>query len=166
MSMSIKASPDGTYGEILVNGAVVAKLPVTGNAVIPGLVGTVGQSGGVPTGAIIERGSNANGEYVKYADGTMICSARITLTADGARYFATWTFPAAFIAAPNYTNVSGNITTAAWSTVADRPKLGMNGSYNVTEAYATLGIEEVAGQAITSGATISGCAVAAIGRWF
>ena len=29
------------------------------------------------SGAIIERGSNANGEYVKYADGTMICTADI-----------------------------------------------------------------------------------------
>jgi hypothetical protein len=36
------------------------------------VVGTVSQSGGVPTGAIIERGSNANGEYVKYADGTLV----------------------------------------------------------------------------------------------
>ena len=37
------------------------------------LLGTASQSGGVPTGAIIERGSNANGEYVRYADGTQIC---------------------------------------------------------------------------------------------
>jgi hypothetical protein len=38
------------------------------------ILGTVSQSGGVPTGAIIERGSNANGEFVKFADGTMICT--------------------------------------------------------------------------------------------
>ena len=37
------------------------------------IVGPVYQSAGVPTGAIIEHGSNANGEYVKYADGLMIC---------------------------------------------------------------------------------------------
>ena len=36
------------------------------------ILGTVSQSGGVPTGAIIERGSNANGEFVRYADGTQI----------------------------------------------------------------------------------------------
>lgn len=36
------------------------------------IVGTVSQSIGIPTGAIIERGSNANGSYVKFADGTMI----------------------------------------------------------------------------------------------
>lgn len=37
------------------------------------VVGLVGQSSGIPTGAIIERGSNANGEYVRFADGTQIC---------------------------------------------------------------------------------------------
>lgn len=37
------------------------------------ILGTVSQSGGIPTGAIIESGSNANGTYVKYADGTLIC---------------------------------------------------------------------------------------------
>lgn len=39
------------------------------------VVGLVGQSSGIPTGAIIERGSNANGEYAKFADGTMICTS-------------------------------------------------------------------------------------------
>ena len=40
----------------------------------------VGTSNYIPntlaSGAIIERGSNANGEYVKYADGTMIATIR------------------------------------------------------------------------------------------
>ena len=36
------------------------------------ILGTVSQSGGVPTGAIIERGSNANGRFTKYACGTVI----------------------------------------------------------------------------------------------
>lgn len=43
------------------------------------ILGTVSQSAGVPTGAIIERGSNANGEYVKYAGGTLICTNRVTI---------------------------------------------------------------------------------------
>ena len=37
------------------------------------ILGIVSESGGAPTGAIIERGSNSNGEFVKYADGTLIC---------------------------------------------------------------------------------------------
>ena len=45
-------------------------------------VGTVSESGGVPTGAIIESGSNANGNYIKYADGTMICTKRESITLD------------------------------------------------------------------------------------
>jgi hypothetical protein len=44
------------------------------------ILGTVSQSGGVPTGAVIERGSNANGSYVKFADGTVICTQTISRT--------------------------------------------------------------------------------------
>ena len=78
------------------------------------ILGTVGQSGGVPTGAIIERGSNANGQYVKFADGTLIChqysSGGATSTAQyGADSFRTasipWTYPHQFISEPV---VSGN----------------------------------------------------------
>ena len=47
------------------------------------VVGTVSQSGGVPTGAIIERGSNSDGEYVKYAGGLLICSLNVTNNLDG-----------------------------------------------------------------------------------
>lgn len=61
-------------------------------------VGTVSQSGGVPTGAIIERGSNANGEYVRFADGTQICTSVFDVTFK--QTFALikeWAFPAAFV---------------------------------------------------------------------
>lgn len=37
------------------------------------IVGAVSESSGTPSGAIIERGSNATGEWVRYADGTQIC---------------------------------------------------------------------------------------------
>ena len=43
------------------------------------ILGTVSESGGVPTGAIIQQGSNANGYFVKYADGTIIVGRRTTL---------------------------------------------------------------------------------------
>lgn len=43
------------------------------------ILGTVSQSAGIPTGAIIERGSNANGEYTKFADGTLICTTTVDL---------------------------------------------------------------------------------------
>lgn len=37
------------------------------------LLGAVSQTGGTPTGAVLERGANANGEYLRLADGTQIC---------------------------------------------------------------------------------------------
>lgn len=78
------------------------------------VLGTVGQSGGVPTGAIIERGSNANGEYTKYADGTLECWHTLSpgssvALGDGSRsspYRTSdfgWTFPSAFSATPSVT---------------------------------------------------------------
>jgi len=60
------------------------------------ILGTVSESGGVPTGAIIERGSNANGEFIKYADGTMICGG---LVPNGS-YPREVTYPANFSATP------------------------------------------------------------------
>ncbi len=68
------------------------------------ILGTVSQSGGTPTGAVIEQGSNANGRYVRWADGTQICYATIDqllnnwTTANGAFFFgtSTWTYPAVF----------------------------------------------------------------------
>jgi hypothetical protein len=38
------------------------------------VVGVVSQSGGQPAGAVIERGENANGEYIRLADGTQIAT--------------------------------------------------------------------------------------------
>lgn len=66
-------------------------------------VGTVSQSGGVPTGAIIQRGSNANGEFVRFADGTQICTLVKAISGVwnvGAELDRTWTFPIAFVSNP------------------------------------------------------------------
>ncbi|MCR2775565.1 hypothetical protein [Enterobacter kobei] len=43
------------------------------SAALADVLGTVSQAGGVPTGAVIEKGANSNGEYVRFADGTQIC---------------------------------------------------------------------------------------------
>ena len=68
----------------------------------PGNVtGPVSQSGGVPTGAVIESGSTADGSYVRFADGTQLCRFELPASyLDGARIGATWTFPAAFADSP------------------------------------------------------------------
>lgn len=73
------------------------------------LLGTVSQTGGLPTGAVIERGANANGEYVRFADGTQICtytpgSFLNATESTGNIYQSTspgsWVFPAQFVSAP------------------------------------------------------------------
>lgn len=67
------------------------------------LLGAVTQSGGVPTGAVIEQGSNANGDYVRYADGTQMCWEELfhnNTLAGGATASGTWTVPAAFAGPP------------------------------------------------------------------
>ncbi len=43
------------------------------------LLGTVAQTGGIPTGAVIERGTGGSGEYVRFADGTQFCTVRIAM---------------------------------------------------------------------------------------
>jgi hypothetical protein len=62
---------------------------------VPGnLLGTVSQSGGTPTGAVLERGTNANGGYLRLADGTQLCwKANFVTSSSGA---ANWIFPASF----------------------------------------------------------------------
>lgn len=96
------------------------------------VTGTVAQTGGLPTGAIIERGSNANGQYVRFADGTQICwrdlvsSALAVTTARGALFtntsLAVPSFPVAFVAAPSVT-VRGGFAASAdgWLTMNGSP---------------------------------------------
>lgn len=50
------------------------------------------------SGAIIERGSNANGEYVKYSDGTLVCKGVRTISfSNASNNGIVVTFPATFI---------------------------------------------------------------------
>jgi hypothetical protein len=120
------------------------------------LLGAVSQSGGVPTGRVIERGSNANGEYVRFADGTQICTAVAaaveTSTAAGPIYMhsnlLTWVFPASFLSAPGVSGGGGNA--ARWLGI-NAPSVG-NVQYRVY-SYAASG-------------TLSAPGLTAIGRWF
>jgi len=84
------------------------------------IVGTVSDAGGVPSGAIIEEGSNANGQYVKFADGHQICTHKVggldVNVGFGSLYrtdVQVWTYPAAFVGAPVVYPNGGN-NTSAW----------------------------------------------------
>lgn len=122
------------------------------------ILGTVSQSAGIPTGAIIERNNNLNGTYIRFADGTQICMAQFSgtsavTTASGSSYVSVelgWTFPAAF--ASNYISFSGCVI----GTGACTFRLG--GSLTTTTAQGRL-------HSSVSG-TFNNPMIMAIGRWF
>lgn len=133
------------------------------------ILGTVSQSAGVPTGAIIERGSNANGEYVKFADGTMICTHAITFTnvaefGDGTRTnpyrsdVENWIFPVIFSSAPN-------VTCSASVNLVDSPARMVFGLYRSVGASATYNVQVLR---VSDSPTVATADVDcfAIGRWF
>ena len=127
------------------------------------VVGTVSQSGGVPTGAIIERGSNSNGEYTKFADGTLICwftksVESITSNPSGGTtnlYFSTesvFTFPATFVGTRPAVAPSAQLSTggtSSWPSVRGSSLTGTSIALisNVQNSAAYLGYT-------------------AVGRWF
>ena len=124
------------------------------------ILGTVSQSGGVPTGAIIERGSNANGEFVRYADGTQICWLTDTVNArainsafmGGFRSSGqSWSYPAAFSSTPVISVTP--ISASGLSGYATNTPSATNFAWSVT--------------AVTSqGSQDRSVSLRAIGRWF
>lgn len=109
---SIKVSADGsawTTALSIAPGTGVVALPA--GATVAGalpytrsnVLGTVSQSAGVPTGAVIQRGSSSNGAFVRFADGTLICTHSLTASATTA---VSWTFPATFAVAPTVTGTA------------------------------------------------------------
>ena len=66
------------------------------------VVGIVSQAAGVPTGAVVESGSNSNGAYVRWADGTQICqrTGGLLTFSNSSNLTCDWSYPAAFISPP------------------------------------------------------------------
>ncbi|WP_192931589.1 pyocin knob domain-containing protein [Pseudomonas putida] len=124
------------------------------------IVGAVSQSGGVPTGGIIERGSNANGEYVKFADGTMNCTGTVsgsvaTSIASGSLYYSaalSWSFPAPFAVAPSVSCSPSGASANLWaSEVAGSTTTSACAFYIMNTASQTVSVVR---------------RLIAIGRWF
>lgn len=123
------------------------------------ILGTVSEASGIPTGAIIERGSNANGDYIRFADGTQICTHLLSIaapnTAEGSGFISafagTWTYPAAF-ATGTVASTTGTCTvnSNSWLSAA---------SVNNTTAYFK------AHRWVSTAVAETG-KVQAIGRWF
>ncbi|MFM4985113.1 hypothetical protein ACEUB5_15620 [Aeromonas veronii] len=82
------------------------------------VLGVVGLSAGVPTGSIIERGANANGEYIKFADGTMVCclsNFNIPATAISTNFSKQCILPAAFSSIDSMRPVASVLSTNSGS---------------------------------------------------
>ncbi|WP_435170843.1 hypothetical protein [Falsirhodobacter sp. 1013] len=123
------------------------------------VIGTVAQSAGVPTGALLEKGSNANGNYLRFADGTQICTAKVAadLTTNNVSS-NTWPFPAAF---------TGDVS-VSWG--ATRSTTGIPGSDQGALSTAfihTTGTQwSLFSQGGGASSTFAFIALTAIGRWF
>jgi len=167
----IGASTGGVRRWLLSNTAFQVDVPITGTAVVSSdtdvtaerllktvagpaqayrrgnILGTVSQSAGVPTGAIIQRGSNGNGEYVRFADGTQICSHQLNASATTD---VTWTFPAVFATSPKTSTSpkSGGFRIGVVGTGAQLTNI-------------TFGVYDVAGDRQANNSDLF-----AIGRWF
>src|SRR3546814_12666608 len=71
------------------------------------ILGAVSHDGGVPTGAILDRGVNVNGYYQRSADGTQICVKAVnvpegTVASDDFIQIGESPWPIAFSIAPPY----------------------------------------------------------------
>ena len=126
---TVKVSADGTTWQTALSvdatsgivdfslGATVAGVAVLGQN---DLLGTVAETAGTPTGAVFERGSNADGDYVRFADGTQICEREVSgvdiTVASGSVFKNTQTdydFPMPFASIPSGFG-SVNSTANAW----------------------------------------------------
>lgn len=83
----------------------VAELPALESGKVNiGLLPVVGESGA----AIIERGENANGEYIRWADGTQVCKHGLTINFSvsitsgvNCSNVWSWTYPSSFVDIPS-----------------------------------------------------------------
>lgn len=128
------------------------------------IVGAVSFSGSIPDGGIIEEGSNPNGYFVKWADGTQHCWFLTTdtsgaTTASGSLFInasdLTWTFPNAFDTAAAGVAVTGSFVRA--DRIGGLSLRSVPGTTTVTYRY-------WASQSITAGATVT-LILRATGKW-
>ena len=185
-AFALKLSSDGTSWSQVLRADLAAlqlDVPLTGTAVqadaadtTPGrlmradygygpgnLLGTVSQLAGVPTGAVVECGSTATGDYIRWADGTQICSiSDLILTyAEAWACETSWSFPATFASEPTITSTLRSVLAAlpAESEVLP-PRMSSLGLSD-----ATLRVARVNGMTNFSTTDVVTVSATAIGRW-
>lgn len=122
------------------------------------VLGTVSQSAGVPTGALVESGSGANGRYRRFACGLQICwrddlSAASAGTALGSLFRSAdvnWTYPIAFLSGAAPVVTASALDADSWCSA---------GTQGVSSATLRVIAAVTKASAITVRAT-------ATGRWF
>ncbi|MBT3142920.1 hypothetical protein [Falsiruegeria litorea] len=107
------------------------------------LLGTVAMSGGKPTGAVFEYGANANGYYLRVANGVQVCWRRNWGIGPGA---TVWTFPAVFSGGQGSVAVIGSATSAATA----RTVSGISSSYQ----DATIQLRDHSNAAVAGGVSL------------
>ena len=132
------------------------------------ILGTVSQSGGVPTGAIIQRGSNANGEFVRFADGTQICwvNGRTGVRVTSGLLRESWAFPATFI--PSQTvHCSVNIASHSTASFVNCAFADVGPpAVSSPSPFVSVSIGFWSSGTWPTGAEITDLSYMAIGRWF
>jgi hypothetical protein len=128
------------------------------------IVGTVGWANSQPSGAIVEYGTNANGQYVRYADGTQICWKRVGLDGSslsagtslfGTNAYGGGSYPAAFNGIPTVTAAAqyyGNAAIAYIASCYTQPTQASWGNWRALSV-----------DSLSLGGSIN---LVAIGRWY
>lgn len=161
-SMRFESDPDTGFYRVGANqmglaqgGIGLGQLFARGN-----ILGTVSQSGGIPTGAAMERNSNTNGHYARWADGTQFCTHNITVgttTSASGSLFVTnetaWTYPIPF--------ASIDFVHGARASSASNP-------FWVAQGPTGTGTETAYFRAVSSVSNSAGILIKvwALGRWF
>ncbi|WP_411035736.1 pyocin knob domain-containing protein [Shinella sp. BYT-45] len=123
----------------------------------------VGQSGGVPTGGVMQRGSNANGDWVKFADGTQIATSSVTAT-----YDINTAAGSAYVSAVIGLSLPINFLSLATTSVSISPdQLAVGNIWVGFQRASAVGAAQCRLMASSSlaGQTV-GLKITAVGRWF
>lgn len=120
------------------------------------LIGQVSSDAGLPTGGVIESGKTAQGRYVRWADGTQICTVESgDLTADGSEgalfvsAAETLAFPVSFATSPQVSCGYSAVSGSGWASM----DIGADSTQSVVRVYSA-----------TSG-SIGRAMLTAIGTW-
>lgn len=114
-----------------------------------------------------ERGSNANGEYVRFPDGTQICTiTNVSCTFIGSNRIAySWTYPAAFLDGSNVVFSGSAPGVGSEFTDADVTDLGALYWFSSQTTSVDIGFRGAGASPFISTSAVANCRFAAIGRY-